>query len=96
MNVASDHFTTTSRTVFVPGRRTAVTSNSLARWESLPTPTSTPLTEAISTLSAAPTCSTTRRPAQSAGSSNVRWWTPVGFCAGGCGGRSGQGICTFV
>ena len=73
-----------------------MTSNSAARWESLLTPTSRSFRVTISTLSAAPTCSTTRRSVQSPGSSNVRRNTPVGLRSGGCGGRSSQGICTFV
>ena len=43
-----------------------------------------------STLSAAPTCSTIRRPAHSAGMSTSRSYTPVGLAAGECGGNSGQ------
>jgi len=57
----------------VPSQLTALMSNSLARCESLPRPTSVPLTEASSTLSAAPTCSTTRRPAHSGGTVTWRW-----------------------
>ena len=57
-------------------------SNSAASRESFETPTSTPLTCAMSTLSAAPTWSTTRSPSQAAGSSNVRSWMPVGLLLG--------------
>ena len=72
MKEVSDHFTTVSRRSFAPGRRNAVTSNSAARCESLLRPTSWPLSSTIRTLSAAPTWSTTRRPVQAAGTSNVR------------------------
>ena len=72
MNEASDHLTTVSRSWLAPGRMKPVTSNSAARWESLLTPTSAPLRATISTLSAAPTWSTTRRPAHAAGGSNER------------------------
>ena len=72
MNEASDHFTTRSRSVLEPGRSPPVRSNSAARCESLLTPISTPLSSTISTLSAAPTWSTTRLPAHVAGSSNIR------------------------
>ena len=64
--VASDHFTTRSVSVCDPGASRSVRSNSEARCESLPMPTSTPSRVTISTLSAAPTCSTIRRPAQAA------------------------------
>ncbi len=70
--VASDHFTTVSETVFDPGRTNAPTSNSAARWESLETPTSCPFTRATSTLSAAPTWRTMRRPAHRGGTSTSR------------------------
>ena len=92
--VASDHFTTRSQVVFAPGRRTAVTSNSAARCESLLSPTSSPLTLTIRTLSAAPTWSTTRRPAHAAGTSNVALVDAgrvvVGPAGGGRGTASGR------
>ena len=50
----------------------SVTSNSAARCESLLRPTCAPFTRTTRTLSAAPTWSTTRRPAQAGGSSKVR------------------------
>ena len=93
----SDHFTTVRRRVLrSPGRTTPVRSNSLARWESLPMPTACPSTSTISTLSAAPTWSTILRPAQSAGMSMSRSWTPVGLAAGDAGGWCGHGIVTLV
>ncbi len=70
--VASDHFTTRRVSVCGPGPSRSVRSNSEARCESLPMPTSTPSSETIRTLSAAPTWSTIRRPAHAAGTSTVR------------------------
>ncbi|CAM5591680.1 hypothetical protein SCANM63S_07265 [Streptomyces canarius] len=97
MCVASDHLTTVSRTTDgSPGRTTSVRSNSAARWESLEIPTGRPSTWTSSTLSAAPTCRTIRRPAQWAGTSTCRSYTPVGLAAGDRGGNSAYGIRTLV
>lgn len=94
---ASDHLITVSRTTLrAPARTCPVRSNSAARWESLDTPTGRPSTCTRSTLSAAPTWSTIRRPVHSAGTSTSRSWTPVGLAAGEWGGYSGNGIRTFV
>ncbi len=103
---ASDHFTTVRRRVALPqpsaggtpislrspGRSTGVRSNSAARWESLEIPAGRPSTCTSSTLSAAPTWSTIRRPAHSAGTSTTRSYTPVGLAAGTPGGYSANGI----
>ncbi len=80
---ASDHFTTVRRRVArSPGRTCPVRSNSAARWESLEIPAGRPSTCTSSTLSAAPTWSTIRRPVHSAGTSTARSYTPVGLAAG--------------
>ncbi len=69
-----------------PGVTWSVMSNSAARWESFEIPTTVPSTATSSALSAAPTWSTTRRPAHVAGIATTRRYTPVGFSAGTLGG----------
>ena len=59
-------------------------------------PTGLPFTWTRSTLSAAPTWSTIRRPAHSAGMSTERSYMPVGLAAGEAGGNSPHGICALV
>jgi hypothetical protein len=53
--------------LLTPNRTLSVMSNSASRCESLLVPISSPFTQTRNALSAAPTCKTTRRPCQSAG-----------------------------